>query len=139
LLLIGFAGAFRRSELVALNVDDIEEVTEGLRINIRHSKTDQDSRGEVVAIPRGRIACPVGALMTWIAAANLNAGAVFRPIGKSGRLINSRRTDRSVAMIIKVHAPGSAWCRRSSHHIPCAPDSSHRPPRAVPRFSKLAD
>jgi len=45
LLLIGFAGAFRRSELVALDVEDVEEVPEGLRVTIRRSKTDQEGRG----------------------------------------------------------------------------------------------
>jgi integrase len=57
LLLIGFAGAFRRSELVALDVEDIEEIPEGLRITIRRSKTDQEGHGDVIAIPRGMIAC----------------------------------------------------------------------------------
>lgn len=85
LLLVGFAGAFRRCELVALNVDDIEEKAEGLRVNIRHSKTDQEGRGEVIAIPRGSIACPVVALMAWIASASITEGAVFRPLAKGGR------------------------------------------------------
>jgi hypothetical protein len=50
LLLIGFAGAFRRSELVALNVEDLQEVPEGLRLTLRRSKTDQEGAGRVVAI-----------------------------------------------------------------------------------------
>ena len=104
LLLIGFAGAFRRSELVALNVDDIEEVAEGLRINIRRGKTDQEGRNEFIAIPRGVIACPVNALVTWMAAAGIVEGPVFRPIAKGGRLLKCRLTDRSVAKIIKLHA-----------------------------------
>jgi site-specific recombinase XerD len=104
LLLVGFAGAFRRSELVALNVEDIEEKAEGVRINIRHSKTDQEGRGEVIAIPRGSIACPVVALMTWIASASITEGAVFRPLAKGGRVLSARLTDRSVAEIIKSHA-----------------------------------
>jgi site-specific recombinase XerD len=103
-LLVGFAGALRRCELVGLNVDDIEEKAEGLRINIRHSKTDQEGRGEVIAIPRGSIACPVVALMTWIASASITAGAVFRPVTKNGRILSTRLTDRSVAKIIKTHA-----------------------------------
>jgi integrase len=61
LLLVGFAGAFRRSELVALNVEDIEETAEGLRITIRRSKTDQEGHGHVIAIPHGQITCPVHA------------------------------------------------------------------------------
>jgi integrase len=97
-------GAFRRSELVALNADDIEETLEGLRINIGHSKTDQGARGEIIAIPRGAVACPVRALMTWIAAASIKDGPVFRPIAKGGRILNARLTDRTVAKIVKGHA-----------------------------------
>ena len=55
LLLIGFAGAFRRSELVALDISDLKETTEGLQIMIRRSKTDQENHGAVIAIPRGSI------------------------------------------------------------------------------------
>jgi len=104
LLLVGFAGAFRRSELVALNVDVVEEMAEGLRINIRHSKTDQEGRGDVIAIPRGAIACPVEALMTWLTVAGITTGPVFRPIAKGGRIQDNRLTDRSVSQIIKIHA-----------------------------------
>jgi site-specific recombinase XerD len=102
LLLIGFAGAFRRSELVALNVDDLEETGDGLRITIRRSKTDQE--GHVIAIPRGVIACPVAALKAWLEAATIAAGPAFRPIAKGGRLQPGRLTDRSVAEIVKAHA-----------------------------------
>lgn len=104
LLLIGFAGAFRRSELVALDVEDVQETTEGLRVTIRHSKTDQERRGQVIAIPRGAIACPVAALTAWIGAAGITRGPLFRPFAKGGRIQNARLTDRSVASIIKVHA-----------------------------------
>jgi Phage integrase, N-terminal SAM-like domain len=65
LVLLGFAGAFRRSELVALNVEDIEETPEGMLITLRRSKTDQEGLGRRVAIPRGEVACPVAALRTW--------------------------------------------------------------------------
>jgi hypothetical protein len=78
LLLIGFGGAFRRSELVALDVTDIEEAVGGVLINIRHSKTDQEGRGTVIAIPRGAVACPVEALRTWLIAADITAGPLFR-------------------------------------------------------------
>jgi site-specific recombinase XerD len=104
LLLIGFAGAFRRSELVALNADDIEETVEGLRVTIRRSKTDQEGHGHVIAIPRGVIACPVTALKAWLEAAAITQGAVFRPIAKGGRIRPTRLTDRSVADIVKAHA-----------------------------------
>jgi hypothetical protein len=78
--------------LVALNVDDIEEVAEGLRINIRRGKTDQEGRNEFIAIPRGAIACPVNALVNWIAAAGIVEGPVFRPIAKR-RAIAKMPTD----------------------------------------------
>ena len=65
LLLSGFASTTRRSELAALDVEDIEETAEGLRVTIRRSKTDQEGHGHVIAIPRGVIACPVAALKAW--------------------------------------------------------------------------
>jgi site-specific recombinase XerD len=104
LLLLGFAGAFRRSELVALDVADIEEMTEGLRVTIRRSKTDQEGCGNVIAILRGTVACPVAALKTWLAVASITDGPVFRPIGKGNRVLATRLTDRSVANIVKAHA-----------------------------------
>jgi integrase len=104
LLLIGFAGAFRRSELVALNADDIEETAEGLRVTIRRSKTDQEGHGHVIAIPHGVIACPVTALKAWLEAAGIAQGPVFRPVAKGGRIRATRLTDRSVADIVKAHA-----------------------------------
>ena len=104
LLLIGFAGAFRRSELVALNLEDIEETPEGLRVTIRRSKTDQEGHGHVIAIPRGVIACPVTALKAWLEASGIAQGSVFRPVAKGGRIQATRLTDRSVADIVKAHA-----------------------------------
>ena len=66
LLLLGFAGAFRRSELVALNIADLEFCDGGLRVSIRKSKTDQEGQGATIAIARGSIACPVDAVRAWI-------------------------------------------------------------------------
>ena len=62
IILLGFAGAFRRSELVALNLEDLEESPEGMLVTLRRSKTDQEGLGRRVAIPRGEIVCPVAAL-----------------------------------------------------------------------------
>ena len=104
LLLLGFAGAFRRSELVALDCEDVEETTEGLRVMIRRGKTDQESKGAVIVIIRGTVACPVAAYKAWISATNISTGPVFRPIAKGQRLLEARLTDRSVANIIKSHA-----------------------------------
>ena len=104
LLLLGFASAMRRSELVALDIEDIEFVSEGLRVTIRNSKTDQEGHGTVIAIPHGLVACPVAALTAWIEAAGIMAGPIFRPIAKGQHIQDTRLTDRSVANIIKAHA-----------------------------------
>jgi len=104
LLLLGFAGAFRRSELVALNVADIAETETGLLVTIRGSKTDQERQGVTIAIARGDIACPVKALREWLDAAGIEAGPIFLPINKSGTVAASRLTCRSVANIIKAYA-----------------------------------
>jgi site-specific recombinase XerD len=104
LLLLGFAGAFRRSELVALDVEDMEETKEGLRAKIRRGKTDQEGKGTMIAIVRGAVVCPVAAYRAWIEAANISTGPVFRPIAKGDRLQEVRLTDRSVAKIVKAHA-----------------------------------
>jgi site-specific recombinase XerD len=104
LLLLGFAGAFRRSELVALNVEHLEESAEGFRVRIAGSKTDQEGQGETIAIARGTEACPVRALRTWLEAAGIESGPIFRPINKSGAVAASRLTDRSVANIVKAYA-----------------------------------
>jgi site-specific recombinase XerD len=104
LLLLGFAGAFRRSELVALDVVDLEENETGLLVIIRSSKTDQEGQGVTIAIARGDIACPVKALREWLDAAGIEAGAIFRPIDRGGTVRASRLTCRSVANIVKAYA-----------------------------------
>jgi site-specific recombinase XerD len=104
LLLLGFAGAFRRSELVALDVADLEENETGLLVTIRGSKTDQERQGVTIAIARGDIACPVKALRAWLDAAGIEAGPIFRPIDRHGNLLPSRLTAQSVANIVKAYA-----------------------------------
>jgi site-specific recombinase XerD len=103
LLLVGFAGAFRRSELVALDCEDIEETDAGLKIIIRRGKTDQESSGMTIAIVRGTTACPVAALRAWLNAAGIATGPLFRSLRKGGK-VGARLTDRSVAEIVKGHA-----------------------------------
>ncbi len=104
LLLLGFAGAFRRSELVALTVNDIERTPEGIKVTIRKSKTDQEKLGQVVAILNGtRFRC-VDALMSWLKEANINDSYLFRPIKKGGQVQAMALTDRSVANIVKHYA-----------------------------------
>ena len=104
LLLLGFAGAFRRSELVALEVADVVEEEAGLRVQIRHSKTDQEGKGQSLAIARGEIFCPVKTLMAYLVAAGITSGPIFRPIGKGGRVSEQALNAKSVAEIVKRYA-----------------------------------
>ena len=101
LLLLGFAGAFRRSELVAL---DVAEAKTGLLVTIRRSKTDQEGEGVTIAIARGDLACPAKALLEWLDAAGIETGPIFRAINKAGTIAAERLTDRSVANIVKAYA-----------------------------------
>lgn len=86
LLALGFAGAFRRSELVALDVADLQDDPEGLRVMVRRSKVDQDRRGFEKAIPHGRAIRPVALLREWLSAAGITEGPLFRPVSRSGRV-----------------------------------------------------
>jgi site-specific recombinase XerD len=103
LLLLGFAGAFRRSELVALDVADIQECEAGLRVHIGKSKTDQESKGVTIAIVPGAVACPVKAVKAWLEVAAITDGPVFRSIAKGERVSAVRLSDKSVADIVKRH------------------------------------
>lgn len=104
LLLLGFCGAFRRSELAGLRVDDLEEVEGGLRVSLRRSKTDQEGVGQIVAVVRGERLCPLAALRAWLDAAGITEGPVFRPFSRSGRPLDRPLTPKSVAVIVKTHA-----------------------------------
>jgi len=104
LLLLGFGGAFRRSELVALDVADLEETEDGLRVTIRRSKTDQEGIGTTIAIVRGGASCPVKALRAWLNAAGIAEGAVFRPVRKGGKVLDRRLTAKSVCDLVKAYA-----------------------------------
>ena len=104
LLALGFAGAFRRSELVALDVEDLREDPEGLRVMVRRSKVDQEGRGFEKAIPHGRLIRPVALVREWLDAAGITAGPVFRPVSRSGNVRQGegvRLTTQAVADIIK--------------------------------------
>ncbi len=105
LLLLGFAGAFRRAELVALTVADLAFADDGLRITIRKSKTDQEGAGQVIAIPHGSVLfCPVKAVQAWLATAGILDGAVFRAVGKGSRVGQAALSDKSVANRVKHYA-----------------------------------
>ena len=103
LLLVGFAGALRRSELIALDVEDLEECSEGFHVRIRRSKTDQEGAGNFVSIPHGSRLRPIRALKDWLEASGIADGPIFRPIRKGGKVEAARLTDRSVANILKAH------------------------------------
>lgn len=104
LILLGMAGAFRRSELVGLNVGDLAFTDAGLDVTITRSKTDQEGEGATVAIPHGRTLLPVQAVRDWLDAAGLTEGALFRPVSKSGVVKASRLSDKSVSNIVKGYA-----------------------------------
>ena len=104
LALLGFAGAFRRSELVALDVSDLQETEAGLIVTIRRSKTDQEGQGRTVAIVRGSIACPVQAVRNWLDASGIDDGPLFRPVAKGGKIMNGRLSDKQVSRTIKAFA-----------------------------------
>lgn len=103
LLLVGFAGAFRRSELVALTVEDLAERPQGLTVKLRRSKTDQEQRGAIKAIPFGRDpeTCPVRALKAWLAASGIEHGPLFRAVDRHGNVGLTPLTGQAVAKVIK--------------------------------------
>ena len=109
LLALGFAGAFRRSELAALDVADLVDHAEGLRVTVRRSKTDQEGRGTEKAIPHGRLIRPVALVREWLDAASITEGPVFRPVSRSGNVRQGGRlSTQAIADILKryVHAAG---------------------------------
>ncbi|MDB2353540.1 tyrosine-type recombinase/integrase [Candidatus Pelagibacter bacterium] len=105
LLLIGFAGGFRRNELISLNIEDIEFVFEGVKITLNKSKTDQFGEGFVKAIPhfQNSLYCPVTCLKRWINFSKIETGALFTRFSKGSKITNLRLTDQSVALIIKEY------------------------------------
>jgi len=104
ILLLGFAGAFRRSELVALEVADLEFCDGGLQVTIRKSKTDQEGLGATIAITRGSVACPVDAVRAWIKTAAITEGPLFRPVTRTGKISNRRLSARAVPELVKAYA-----------------------------------
>ena len=114
-LLVGFAGAFRRSELVGICVEHLNFVDAGVEILLPRSKTDQEGLGRTVFIPYARSArCPVKALKDWMKQANIETGLVFRSISRHDH-IGSRLTDQSVALIVKA-AMGRVRGQEAAHY-----------------------
>jgi len=105
ILLIGFATGMRRSELVGMRMDHVEECAEGIRINIPRSKTDQEGAGRVIGVKRGTnpTTCPVRALNNYLSAAGITEGFIFRSINRHGQ-IGAGLTAQSVALVVKSAA-----------------------------------
>jgi site-specific recombinase XerD len=103
LLLLGFTGALRRSELVGLNTGDIEETSDGLIVAIRRSKTDQQGEGRRVGIPQGadQATCPLWALEEWRTAALIDSGPLFRVMNRHGQVLDKRLSAEGVAIVVK--------------------------------------
>ena len=103
LILIGFSGGFRRTELISINHEDLEFVEEGVKINLRRSKTDQFGEGLIKGLPyfNHEKYCPVTSLKNWINFTNIKVGPIFRRFIKGSILTNYRLTDQSVVLIIK--------------------------------------
>lgn len=105
-LLLGFMGAFRRSELSSLDAGDIRFLPQGIIVTIRHSKTDQSSEGQQVGIPyiEDRSMCAVLALKAWMSMAQITSGPLFRSVSKGGKVSPRRLSDKSVNLILKKYA-----------------------------------
>jgi integrase len=103
LLTLGWLGAFRRSELVALRLEDVTRVPEGLLVRVRRSKGDQEGRGAEKGIPYAAQAglCAVRALDAWLEASGITSGPLFRAVDRGGRVHPHALNDRSVARIVQ--------------------------------------
>ena len=103
LIVVGFGGGFRRTELISIDHEDLEFVPEGVKITIKRSKTDQFGEGMTKGLPyfSNENYCPVINLKKWLELSNITSGPVFRRFAKGSTLTNYRLTDQSVALIIK--------------------------------------
>ncbi len=120
LILIGFAGAFRRSEVVAIRVEDIEFTAEGVKILLPKSKTDQEKEGRHIGIKCGsrQDTCPVRALTAWLEASGIESGPVFRRIDRHGRILEPL-SPQTVALVVKraATAAGLDPAKYSGHSL----------------------
>lgn len=121
LLLLGYAGAMRRSELVGLDVTDLAVADEGLVVVVRRSKTDQAGAGRTVGIPRGGHpeTCPVRAVQAWLDESRVDEGPLFRSVNKHGLVMPTRLSDRAVAEVVKrsLVAAGRSPRRYAGHSL----------------------
>ena len=105
IILIGFSGGFRRNEIVSLDYEDLDFVQEGLKINLKRSKTDQFGEGSVKGLPYfdNSKYCPVVSVQKWINISKINSGSLFRRFSKGSKLTEYRLTDQTVALLIKKY------------------------------------
>ena len=103
LILLGFGGGFRRTELISINYEDLDFVEEGVKITLRRSKTDQFGEGLIKGLPyfTNEKYCPVTSLKNWINLSKIKTGAIFRRFAKGSTLTMHRLTDQSVVLVIK--------------------------------------
>jgi integrase len=157
LVLLEFAGWFRRSELAALDVEDVVPTDDGLVIKLRRSKTDPEGKGRDVGIPYGSTpsTCPVRALTAWTQTAGIAQGALFRGVDRHGRVGSVRLHKDSVGLVVKRAAEAAGldpdkicgpflaggaghlgvfeWSRRAGHHAPDRPPLARHGPPLHPR------
>jgi len=120
LLLFGFAGALRRSELVGVDISDLELVRQGIILHLNRSKTDQEGQGQKIGIPHGHDRwCAVQALQRWLNASQIADGPVFRPVDRHGRLGAGRLSTEAVSVLVKdcVSAAGIDPTGYSGHSL----------------------
>jgi hypothetical protein len=132
LLVLAFAGAFRRSELVALDVADVEQVPDGLRILVRRFKTHQEAAGKRKPLPYGSnpATCPVRTLAVWLSAAEITEGPIFRPVDRHDQVQPDRLSDQSVALVVSAPASGRGSIPAAWPDTACAAASLPPPPAA---------
>lgn len=109
LLAVGMAGAFRRSELVAVTIARVSEDSRGLLVRIPSSKTDQEGQGHTVAIPDGRRLEPVQHYRAWLEKAKIGDGPVFRKLTPQGRLTDKPMSAQGVALVVKAAAIAAGY------------------------------
>jgi integrase len=121
LLLLGYTAALRRSELVGLDVADLEHTSEGLILSIRRSKTDQEGTGREIGVPYGsnELTCPVNATLAWLEASAITTGPLLRSVNRHGRVGAERLSDGAIALVVKrsAEAVGLDPARFAGHSL----------------------
>jgi site-specific recombinase XerD len=157
ILLLGFAGAFRRSELVGIKVEDLTFNDKGVDVFLGRSKTDQEGKGQSVAILNGKALLPVQRLQEWLDTAGIAEGPIFRSMSRGDHILPDALTAQSVALVVKRYADAAGLdaAKLSGHSlragfITSAADnrasisrimevSRHRDPRSVETYVRRAD